>query len=150
MLSLGTSFSGCFTFRQESANGSTSVADATCLVSLPLQFDFRESPGSLFLLTSHWRGLHLNKHVRQRQEHHTQVNFKVSPYGVVPQWQRAQRFFTIQMSPRFGKCAWCYCGYNRAKSTDKPRHMATVSDKLNYNSRLGNRQTWPGNTISNN
>ena len=32
-------------------------ADATCLISLPLQF---ESPGSLFLLTSHCRGLDLH------------------------------------------------------------------------------------------
>ena len=42
---------------------STSVADAICLVVLPLQFDFRESLGSSFLLTSQCGGLHLNKYV---------------------------------------------------------------------------------------
>ena len=37
-----------------------SIANTTCLASLPLQFDFRESPGSLIRLPSHYRGLRLN------------------------------------------------------------------------------------------
>ena len=40
-----------------------SVADTTCFASLPLQFNFKESPGILLVLASHFRGLHLNEYV---------------------------------------------------------------------------------------
>ena len=41
--------------RQEFGNGVMSVDDAACLASLPLQFDFRESPGILDGVVSQWQ-----------------------------------------------------------------------------------------------
>ena len=95
ILSLETSSNDSFIFRQ-AGNGSTSVAGATCLASLLLQLDFRESPGSLFLLTSHYRGLHSNKYVWA--VHTSASTASAAPHGSplesellwrLSQWQRA-------------------------------------------------------------
>ena len=118
--------------KPSSENGSMFVADAIFFASLPLQFDFRESSGSLFLQTSHCRGLHLNEYVWALQASASDGSTtRQSTWKWLPQCQRDQRFFsTPSMSPRFGDCTWRFCGYNRTKSPDRPRHMAILSGKV--------------------
>ena len=106
------------------------VSRCDLLGQFPLQFDFRASPGSLFLLKSHCRGFHLNKNVwalHTATEGHDPES---------PQWQRDQSFFSTpsECLQRPGSVRDDFAGtIGRIARQTWPSWAA----KLNFSSRLG-------------
>ena len=132
-------------------------ADAACLASLPLQFDSRELPGSLFLLTSHCRGVHLNKYVWAL---HTSASDGSTTRQSTWKWASVALFrsdraprSSLARHPNVVKDRDVYVGLFRVKQNDITRQTSTCGhlERQSSTAAAGNQSssTWKHNrTIS--